>query len=149
MGDSGCMRRWLAYVLWLKEKRGEREGIRAQSRAVAVAVPNGSQANRISNLVPLPTSEYHKDINISGPSGVAAWSRRRSTHHQRPTCGLSMLTPAFCAALHFPSSIEFRDGKRYWVSQSLAKMELINSAKTVYPGSQKQMGTSYGNTDGH
>ena len=49
----------LAYVLW-----EEREGPRAES--IAVAVPNGSQANRISNLVPLPTSEYHRDINISG-----------------------------------------------------------------------------------
>ena len=45
-------------VCFVGGKRG------ATSRAVAV--PNGSQANRISNLVPLPTSEYHWDINISG-----------------------------------------------------------------------------------
>ena len=45
--------------------RGGSERRGAPSRG-AVAVPNGSQANRISNLVPLPTSEYHWDINISG-----------------------------------------------------------------------------------
>ena len=63
-GHEWPILRRLAYVLWLKERR---EG---PERAMAVTVLNGSKANRISNLDPLPTSEYHKDINISGPATI-------------------------------------------------------------------------------
>ena len=57
MGDSGD-----GFGVCFVAEREEREC------SGMAAVPNGSQANRISNLVPLPTSEYHKDINISGGS---------------------------------------------------------------------------------